>query len=152
MFDFNKKELEKKLNGNSKELKVSNIMKNLDYETYIKMSSENNPAVEFIDPKEALTEEDFDEIKSGLTAAAMIAGLKSAFEIMGNMFKGLAEIEPDDEDGSDDLDLGDLVRGFSKIDVSDAKPESKNEKRIKLTGEPAIDTEIIFNLIKNHTK
>lgn len=153
MFDFDLKKI-KKMHDGLKDLRIANIMitalKNLDYETYLKTSADGNPMADIVDPKDAMPEEIFDVIKEGLIDCASLVGWETS---MG-LFKDILGKTTDDSD--DDFDISEMAKkfkGFSKFNVSDSNKTEPDDdvdmEHVKLTGNPAIDTEIIFNMIKN---
>lgn len=121
---------------------------NLDYETFIKKLDENNkdnPLAVDVDERDVIPEERFDQIKNDLGASIAMTGFQEMFGVLGDLFKSFADKVSND--------IVESISGFGTVESPKPPDEKKDDaKRVKLTGEPAIDSEIIFNIIKQHTK
>lgn len=145
---------EKTLESATDGVVVTNILlaaiENLDYKKFCDFVDDGNMFSNLLDmtTKDAVSESEFEKKKKELKAGVCMAGLPSAFVGLAEILKGI-----DDDDDSDEYDETDdePVASFKTVaKIDKTKPEQKDEKRINLTGEPAIDAEIIFNMVKRH--
>lgn len=130
-------------------------LEKLDYKTFCDELDDGNPFSGFLgmNTQTAVPESKFNEMKEGLKSAIRATTIPSIFDALGEFLNGVKEMKDYLRDDSDEYDETDdePVASFKTVaKIDKTKPEQKDEKRINLTGEPAIDAEIIFNMVKRH--